>query len=92
MNLKQGDADMKTLFLILGLLILNGCASTNTIATLNDRVTAAETSEHKTAFGHSHTHGSSCGHNSIEVGTRKVFLHDGEKHWPHAGHADVISE
>ena len=44
--------------------------------------------EHKTHDQHSHTHGPSCGHKTVEHDGHKDFLHDGHLHHVHGDHID----
>lgn len=43
---------------------------------------------HHTHAGHTHTHGSGCGHTAIRHGDHIDYLHDGHLHAPHEGHYD----
>ncbi len=56
-----------------------------------NREVSSNISRHQTVFGHSHKHGSNCGHDSETAGTNTVYIHNGEKHLPHAGHVDLIN-
>jgi hypothetical protein len=44
--------------------------------------------EHK---GHSHVHGSACGHTAIAHEGHTDYLHDGHLHHPHGNHVDEHS-
>jgi hypothetical protein len=44
--------------------------------------------EHKIHENHSHTHGPSCGHKTIEHEGHTDYLHDGHLHHVHGDHVD----
>ena len=44
--------------------------------------------QHKTHDGHTHTHGSGCGHKTIEHEGHRDYLHDGHMHHIHDEHID----
>ncbi len=81
---------MKNSIVILSILTLSACATPNQNREDGDRTTAAELSDHKTVFGHTHSHGESCGHTAKVIGSDTIYLHNGEQHKPHAGHTDLI--
>ena len=37
---------------------------------------------------HDHDHGQSCGHVAVPHGDHVDYVHDGQRHAPHAGHYD----
>jgi hypothetical protein len=42
----------------------------------------------KTHQGHSHVHGSDCGHTAVQHDDHVDYLHDGHLHHPHGDHVD----
>lgn len=45
-------------------------------------------SEHKIHEGHTHVHGSGCGHTAVMHHGHVDYLHDGHLHQPHGDHVD----
>jgi hypothetical protein len=43
---------------------------------------------HETHQGHSHQHGTNCGHTAIMHDGHQCFLHDGHMHYVHGDHVD----
>jgi hypothetical protein len=44
--------------------------------------------EHRTHEGHAHTHGTGCGHQAIQHGDHRDYLHEGHLHRAHGDHID----
>jgi hypothetical protein len=46
---------------------------------------------HTTHDGHTHAHGTDCGHQAIRHGDHTDYVHDGHLHHAHGGHVDECS-